>query len=77
MSGFDFRAAQQRARRASALLVLGFTVLVVVIGGALGLLASVLLHMRGGDETLTFSLHLPTVLVTAGLIIGAISLVAL
>ncbi len=43
MATFDFRAAQESARRASILLVIGFGLMVLVIGGAIGFLVAAFL----------------------------------
>jgi Zn-dependent protease with chaperone function len=77
MTTFDFRAAQDSARRASALLVLGFLAMVLAIGAVIGVLGAVALEGEAVAATGLAAVDPTTVLAIAAAVIGGILAVAL
>ena len=77
MTSFDFRQAQASARRASFWLVLGFLAMVLVIGGALGLLGAVFLHGEAVGEAGLAAVDPAAMLAIAAAVIAGILAVAL
>jgi Zn-dependent protease with chaperone function len=77
MATFDFRAAQESARRASTLLVLGFLAMVLVIGAVIGTLGAVALHGEAVAAIGVAAVDPATVLGIAAAVVVGILAVAL
>ncbi|MEX2482272.1 MAG: M48 family metallopeptidase [Gammaproteobacteria bacterium] len=77
MATFDFRAAQESARRDSILLVLGFVAMVLVIGAIIGTLGAVALQGEAIAAAGVAALEPATVLGIAAAVIVGIAAVAL
>ncbi len=77
MATFDFRAAQESARRASTLLVLGFMAMVLVIGAVIGTIGAVVLESEAVAATGLAAVDPATALGLAVAVIGGILAVAL
>jgi Zn-dependent protease with chaperone function len=77
MATFDFRTAQESARRASTLLMLGFLAMVLVIGAVIGTLGAVALHGEAVATTGVAAINPATVLGIAAAVVVGILAVAL
>lgn len=77
MTTFDFRSAQESARRASILLVLGFLAMVLVIGAAIGMLGAVILNSEAIAASGLAAVDPVIVLGIAGAVVVSILAVAL
>lgn len=77
MTAFDFRAAQESARRATTLLVLGFTAMVLAIAAAIGVLGAAALESEAVAARGLAAVDPATVLGIAAAAVAGILAVAL